>query len=38
VGARNQRVRDAHVGPQIAPDHHVVTRCERAFRAIMANG
>jgi hypothetical protein len=38
MGARNQRVRDTHVGPEIAPDHHVVTRCEGAFRPVMTNG
>jgi hypothetical protein len=24
----DQRMRDAHVGAEIASDHHVVTRCE----------
>jgi hypothetical protein len=38
MGAGNQRVRDAHVGAKIAPDHHVMTRCEGAFRAVMTNG
>jgi hypothetical protein len=38
MGARNQRVRDAHVGPKIASDHHVMTRCEGAFRPVMTNG
>jgi hypothetical protein len=38
MGARNQRVRDTHVGPEIPPDHHVVTRCEGAFRPVMTNG
>ena len=38
MGARNQRVRDAHVGAEIAADHHVVTRCEGAFRPVMPNG
>jgi hypothetical protein len=38
MGARNQRVGDAHVGPEIAPDHHIVTRCEGAFRPVMTNG
>jgi hypothetical protein len=38
MGARNQRVRDAHVGAEIAPDHHVMTGCEGAFRAVTTNG
>jgi hypothetical protein len=38
MGARNQRVRDTHVGAQIAPDHHVMTCCEGAFRPVMTNG
>ncbi|OBI22746.1 hypothetical protein A5713_10390 [Mycobacterium sp. E2497] len=29
--ARDQGVRDAHVGAQIAPHHHVVTGGKRAF-------
>jgi hypothetical protein len=31
MSTRNQRVRDAHVGPEVAPDHHVMARCEGAF-------
>jgi len=38
MGARNQRVRDPDVGPKIAPDHHVITRCKGAFRPVMTNG
>jgi hypothetical protein len=38
MGTRNQRVRDAHVSAEIAPDHHVMTRCERSFRPVMTNG
>jgi hypothetical protein len=38
MSARNQRVRDAHVGPEVAPDDHVVARCEGAFRPVMPNG
>jgi hypothetical protein len=38
MGTRNQGVRDAHVGAQIAPDHHVVTRREGPFRPVMSNG
>ncbi|AJK77995.1 hypothetical protein RE97_01495 [Mycobacterium avium subsp. paratuberculosis] len=38
VGARDQRVRDAHVGSQIAPDDHVVARGEGTFRAFVMDG
>jgi hypothetical protein len=38
VGARNQRVRDAHVGSQIAPDHYIVARCKGAFRSFVPDG
>jgi hypothetical protein len=38
MGARNQRVRDTHVGAKIASDHHVITRCEGAFRPVMTDG
>jgi hypothetical protein len=38
VGARNQRVGDAHVSAEIPPDHDVVTRCEGAFRPVITNG
>jgi hypothetical protein len=38
MGTRNQRVRDAHIGPEVAPHHHVVTRCEGTFRPVMTNG
>jgi hypothetical protein len=38
MGTRNQRVRDAHIGPEIAPDHHVMTCCEGAFGPVMTNG
>jgi hypothetical protein len=38
VGARDQRVGDAHVGAQVTADHHIVARRERAFRTVMANG
>jgi len=31
MGPRDQRVRDAHVGAEIAPDHHVMTRGKGAF-------
>jgi len=37
MSARNQRVGDTHVGAKIASDHHVMTRCEGAFRAVMTN-
>jgi hypothetical protein len=36
--ARNQRVRDTHVGAKIAPDHHVMTGRKSAFRPVMTNG
>ena len=38
MGARNQRVGDAHVGPKVAPDHDVVARREGAFRPVIPNG
>jgi hypothetical protein len=38
VGARNQRVGNAHVGPEVAPDHHVVARREGPFRPVIPNG
>ena len=38
VGARDQRVRDAHVGAEVAPDHHVMACGEGAFRPVMPNG
>ena len=38
MSTRNQRVRDAHVGPEVAPDNHVMARCEGAFRPVMPNG
>ncbi len=38
VGAGDQRVRDAQVGPKIAPDHYVMTCGEGAFRPVMTNG
>jgi hypothetical protein len=38
MGTRNQWVRDAHVGPEIAPDHHVMTRCESTIRPVNTNG
>jgi len=36
--ARNQRVRDTHVGAKIAPDHHVMTGRKSAFRTVMTDG
>jgi hypothetical protein len=38
MGARNQGVRNPHVGPEVAPDHHVVARREGALRPVIANG
>ena len=38
MGARNQRVGDAHVGPEVTPDHHVVARRESPFRPVIPNG
>jgi hypothetical protein len=38
MGARNQRVRDAHVGPEIPSDDDVMTRGEGSFRPVMTNG
>ena len=31
MGTRNQRVRNAHVSAEIAPDDYVMTRCEGTF-------
>jgi hypothetical protein len=38
MGTRNQRVRDAQIGPEVAPHHHVMTCCEGTFRPVMTNG
>jgi hypothetical protein len=38
MSTRNQGVRDAHVGSQIASHHHVVTCREGAFRPVVPNG
>jgi hypothetical protein len=36
--ARNQRVRDTHVGAKIASDHYVMTSCKGSFQPVMTNG
>jgi hypothetical protein len=38
MSARNQRVGEAHIGPEVAPHHHVMTCCEGTFRPVMTNG
>jgi hypothetical protein len=38
MSTRNQGVRDADVGPQIAPHYHVVTCREGVFRPVVPNG
>jgi hypothetical protein len=38
MGTRNQWVREADVGPEVAPDHHVVARCECPLRPVIPNG
>jgi hypothetical protein len=38
VGSGDPRVRDAHVGTDIAPDDHVAARRERALPSTGANG
>jgi hypothetical protein len=38
MGTRNQRMGEAHVGPEVAPDHHVVACRECPFRPVIPNG
>jgi hypothetical protein len=38
MGPRDQRVCDAHIGAEIAPDHHVMACGEGALRPVMTNG
>jgi hypothetical protein len=38
MGTRDQRMRDAHVGAQVASDHYVVACREGAFRPVVPNG
>jgi hypothetical protein len=38
MGARDERMGDAHVGAQVASDNHVMTRGESALRSVVADG
>jgi hypothetical protein len=38
VGARDQRMRYSHVGPEVAPHHHIVARGKRPLRTLMPDG